>query len=47
MCIGGGRRGREGGVAYRMKGLTSSLDVCRAFGIKRPKSVWAIMLCMS
>ena len=46
--------GREGemrrggiGLAYRMKGLISSLEVCHAFGMRRPKSVCAIMLCMS
>ena len=38
---------QEGRFAYRMNGLTSSLDVCHAFGIKSPKSVWAIILCMS
>ena len=37
----------EGKGAYRIKGLTSSFDVCHAFGIKRPKSVWAIILCIS
>ena len=48
MCVGGeGEVEERGGVAYRMKGLTSSLDVCHAFGIKRPKSVWAIILCIS
>lgn len=43
----GGESRAMGMVAYRLTGLTSSLDVCHAFGIKRPKSVWAIILCTS
>ena len=38
--------GMRGGVTNRITGWTSSLDVCHALGISRPKSVFSIMFCI-